>query len=508
MELILEQYEAFVKENKAILNEKRGDFILDASLSQEYITALAEAIEDKDARNAFLKVAQRELEFLKESRDLLLTEEGQAWAIMYFPILADVYQTPSISNVLTPFTTSQARVAIPRRFAKGEIIGLDGSVTEVALPSSQAVRPNKRTDTISAGKTNLFSLASITDKAKINQRYFAITKLTLNDNDGSTDHTVEIPVVIKPDFSGNFSGEAKFTSAGDSKDVVVYVSGNVNFNTGDVVLNVSIDTASSDTITFTNATVEYRVNVYGADKGKVRIKLDIDDKNEIYLDEDSTFFIELIDEKVQDFKDIYNVDLLASISEVVKLQFQLNKDADVADSLKLSEPEMSAFGNTASIDFSSIPTSLNPANISDVFSLIVPKILAVAASIEKNAHVTPQYLVTDRNTAIVLETLQQFAATQLNTQTQGKVGPVPSALQYTRFTILKSDSVEANKIYVVYKANVKSAAAMVDLIYKPLYVHKSDVNGVTKQYLKSRTAVEVVDPRKLGVVTITNNPYV
>jgi len=508
MALILEQYDSYVKQNRSLIESDPVGFLKDNTAFKDFITALSEAIEDKDAREAFKTVAYREREVLQESGDLL-TGEGRAWAIMYFPILADVYQTPLISKLLTVFTTSQKRVAIPRKSVVGEVIKIDGTVLDkVELPSSTAVRPNKIVETISEGKTNLFSLLSITDKAKINQRYFAITKLTLTDNDGSSTTTVNLPVVIRADFSGNFYGEAQFTAAGDGKTVNVIVTGNVNFETGEIVLSKNIITDSSDTIDFQNATVECRINVYGADKGKVKIKLNVEDELKLQLDEDNTFFIELIDEEVQDFKDIYNIDLLASIMEVVKLQFQLNKDADVADLLKLSEPDMAKYGNTATIDYSSIPTYLTPANIADVFSLVVPKILAVASSIEKNAHVTPQYLVTDRKTAITLEALQSFATAQMNTQGQGKLGPAASALQFTKFTIFKSDSVEEGKIYVVYKANNKSAAALVDVVYKPLYIHKSDVNGVTKQYLKSRTAVEVVDPRKLGVVKVVNNPYV
>lgn len=508
MALILEQYESYINENRSLIESDPVGFIKDNTAFSDYITALSEAIEDKDAREAFKAVAYREREVLQEAGELL-TGDGRAWAIMYFPILADVYQTPLISKLLTVFTTSQKRVAIPRKSVIGEIIGLDGSTIQtVELPSSTAVRPNKVTQTISEGKTNLFSLLSITDKAKINQRYFAITKLTLTDNDGTNTTTIELPVVIRADFSGNFYGEAQFTASGDGKVVNVIVTGNVNFDTGDIVLSKNIITDSADTIEFQNATVECRINIYGADKGKVKIKLNVDDEVKVQLDEDDSFFIELIDEEVQDFKDIYNVDLLASIMEVVKLQFQLNKDADVADLLKLSEPDMASYGNTATIDYSSVPTYLNPANIADVFSLVVPKILAVASSIEKNAHVTPQYLVTDRKTAVTLEALQSFATAQMNTQGQGKVGPSAAALQFTRFTIFKSDSVEEGKIYVVYKANNKAAAALMDIVYKPLYIHKSDVNGIAKQYLKSRTAVEVADARKLGVVTIANNPYV
>jgi len=504
MALILEQYEQYVKENREVIESDPVKFIQDPVTFKDYVTSLSEAIEDPSARDAFLKVAERESQIILESGELL-NAEGRAWAIMYFPILAEVYQTALVSKLLTTFTTSQKRVAIPRKVVKGEVIALDGSTTvTVELPSSQAVRPNKITQTITEGKTDLFNVLGITDKAKINQRYFAITKLTLDDNG----NPVELPVVIKPDFSGNFSGEAGFTAAGDSQPVSVYISGNVNFDTGIIILNVTISTTSTDTITFQNATVEARINIYGADKGKVKIKLETQENLNLMIDEDNTFFLELIDEEVQDFQDIYNIDLLNSITEVVKLQFALNKDADVVDLLQLSEPDMNAYGNTASLNYASIPSYLTPANVSDVFSLIVPKILAVTKNIEKVAHVTPQYLVTDRNTAITLETLQNFASTQMNGQGTGKIGPVPSALQFTRFTIYQSDNVTPGKIYVVYKANVKSAAAMVDVVYKPLYVHKSDVNGVAKQYLKSRTAVVVADPRKLGVVTITNNPFV
>jgi len=503
-QVILEQYESFVNENKAILEEQKAEALKDLSFRTEYIKALAEAIEDKDARGAFEKVAQREVELLLSESSLLLTEAEQAWALMYFPILADVYQTPTISKLLTVFTTSQARVAIPKKVVKGEIIALDGTKTEVTLPSTDAVRPGKVVQTISEGKTNLFDAIGLSGvKAKINQRYFGITKLSLTDNDGSNNHAVNLDVTIRPDFSGNFSGEATFAAKGDGKPVTVFISGSVNFKTGDIILNKSIVTSSKDTITFNNATVECRVNVYGADLGKVKLTLDVENKYELQIDEDNSFFIELVDEQVQDFKDIYNVDILANLLDVVKLQFVLNKDADVADLLRLTEPDM---GGAGTVDFSTLPSNLAPANVSDVYSIVVPKILAVAKAIKRIAHVEPQYIVANGNTAVVLETLQGFA-TQYANGSAKNVGPVSQAIQFSKFQIVESNAVDPNKIYLVYKANVKSAAALVDVVYKPLYVHKSDVNGVAKQYLKSRTAVEVVDPRKLGVVTIANNPF-
>jgi len=78
------------------------------------------------------------------------------------------------------------------------------------------------------------------------------------------------------------------------------------------------------------------------------------------------------------------------------------------------------------------------------------------------------------------------------------------AKRFNRSNILDIKLVDDDKIYVVYKANVRSAAALIDIVYKPIYVHKSDVDGVAKQYIKSRTAVVVADPRKVGVVTVQN----
>ena len=498
--LILEQYEHFVKSNRALIEEDPIGFIKNESSFKDYVEALSEAIEEPEA---FRKVAYRERDVILEAAGDVEGSEGRAWAILYFPILAEVYQTPLISKLLTVFTTSEKRVVIPRKVVFGEIIDLDGTVkSTVELPSSQAVRPDLKTLDVPEGKTNIFTSLSIPSgvKAKINQRYFAITKVKLTDEG----NPVTIDTVIRPDFSGNFSGVVTFKASGDSKDVTVYINGNVNFETGDIVVTKTIQTDSSDSITFNSVTVETRINVYGKDLGKVKATLKVKDEIKLQLDEDNSFFVELIDEQIQDFKDIYNLDLLASIIEVVKLQFALNKDADVTSLLKLSEPDMNAYGNTASINFGSLPSYLNPANISDVYSLVVPKILAVANNIEKVAHVTPQFLVASRKMATVLETLQSWVSSQMNTQGEGRIGPVASALQYSRFQVLKSDTVDDDKIYVVYKANVRSAAALIDIVYKPIYVHKSDVDGVAKQYIKTRTAVVVADPRKVGVVTVQN----
>jgi len=507
--LLLEQYEHFVKEHKEHILSNPVSLLENTVLFENYIEALAEAIEDPEARQAFKKVAQREREFLlTEATNLLGTEAGKAWAVMYYPLLADVYATPVISKILTTFTTNNPQVAIPRKIVKGEIIQLDGSTKTVDLPSTSAVRPSEVVKTVGLGKNNLISLAGIKDvKATINTRYFAITKITITekytDSTGTTTtRDIDIDVIIRPDFSGNINGEYEAKDI-DGKTIKGYISGKVDFKSGDIILSNTFEYDGSSEIEFKSATVKYRVNVYGSDIGRVRVYVDATDEYKIKVDEDNSFLIELVTEEVQDLKDIYNLDILASAMEVVKLQFVLNKDADVSELLQLSEPEMQAHGNVATVDFNALPSAFNPSNLADLYAVIVPRILKVRNAIRKNAHVEPQYLLCSPNTATLIESLQQYGV-MANQANNMKLGPTGSNITFAKFNVVVSETLPDNKIYVVFKAPNKQQAALLDIVYKPLYIEKAVDGGVTKQYLKSRTTVEVVDTKKLGVVELQN----
>jgi len=507
MELILENYEEFLKENKDVIFSDPVTLFENKVLFESYIKQLAEAIEDEDARKAFIKVAHREREMLlTESSSLLSDNASKAWAIMYYPLLADVYATPVISKILTTFTTNNPQVAIPRKTIKGEIINFDGSKVVIDLPTSKAVRPNKTEVTISEGKSNIFSLIGLTDaKATINTRYFAITEVNLKEVTSSgTENIITVPVVIRADFTGNIYGEFEAVDS-DGEKYVGAISGKVDFNKGEIILShTPIKYSGQSQITFENAKVSCRINVYGEDKGTVRVYVDAQDTIKLKIDQDSSFFIELIAEQVQDLKDIYNLDVLSSAMEVVKLQFVLNKDADIAELLKLSEPEMKKHGNYATVDFSKLPNSFNPSSYADLYSVIVPKILKVKNRIRKIAHVEPQYLLCSPDTATLIESLQNYGLLSNQKGDTLKVGPKGMTIAFTKFDVIVSEAVPNNKIYVVYKAPNKQQAAIIDIVYKPLYIERSNVNGISKTYLKSRTAVEVVDTKKLGCVDLVN----
>lgn len=166
----------------------------------------------------------------------------------------------------------------------------------------------------------------------------------------------------------------------------------------------------------------------------------------------------------------------------IKTQILLNKDFDLAYYLRANEPEMIANGSFSTFDvdyFKDMNNHISPNSYLDIFKGIIPKISIVNRNIRKVFRADPQFLVAGMKSAAMLESLQQYAISYPDTFT-GQIGYSQSNntvhgtsnVDFRKQTILYCDAIPEDKLYVVYRApsDDLTRTAIVDLIYKPLYV--------------------------------------
>ncbi len=200
----------------------------------------------------------------------------------------------------------------------------------------------------------------------------------------------------------------------------------------------------------------------------------------------------------------------------IKTQILLNKDFDLAYYLRANEPEMILNGSSATFDvdyFKDMNNHISPNSYLDIFKGIVPKISVINRNIRKVFRADPQFLVCGMKCAAMLESLQQYAISYPDVQT-GQMGygqgnntmHGSGDVDFRKQTILHCDAIPEDKLYVVYRApsDDLTRTAIVDLIYKPLYVIEEITNAIKRTYIRSRTALEVTNPDALGVIDIKN----
>ena len=194
------------------------------------------------------------------------------------------------------------------------------------------------------------------------------------------------------------------------------------------------------------------------------------------------------------------------MSEAIKRQIMLNKDFDISYFLGLTESEIIAAGAHASVDLNQFAVTAGdyrPANVLDVMKGVIPFINTVTRTVERNFRAAPQYLVTGVKTASMLDALQEYVVNNPQIH-RGEIGVAAKNISFRKQTIIPCPAIADTKIYTVFKApaNDKSRSAILDIVYKPLYVIEEVTNSQRRVFVKSRTAVEVTAPLSMGLVEV------
>lgn len=515
---IFENYELFLKEHRDDLGTPAGaiEMLSSDGAFRAYIDALTEGLDSHTKRSIFA-IAEREREMLlEESINIGPSAAVVGYAVSYFPILTDIYSDPILSQIATTYPVNKPMITIPKISIQSSVKNSDGSTSTYRLPTSNhLVRTSEETLLLLPNKVNnVFAMSNggssmvTSDNAFLNKRYFVISAINYKHED--TTNTT-IPVMIRPDARGQINHTVTIVEGTDNVELTLI--GNVNWDNGTVQFNSTFtnvtNNATPATSTMVNLTSKVVFSARTGDIGRVRVDLKMTGWD-INIDVRESFEIKLDQEVIQDYSDIYEIDMIRTLSMAIKNQILYNKDYDLAYYLGIYEPEFAALGSYSTFNMSKYVASGNsftPSNVLDVFKGVIPHITAVNRNIRKVFRSEPQFLVAGLKTASLLESLQAFMVGFQDAR-NGEVGfsSQNAAIDFRKQRVLACEPIPENKIYAVYRApnDDLTRTAIVDLIYKPLYIIEEIDNSQRRTFVKSRTAIELTAPEAIGCIEMTN----
>lgn len=502
LDLVFEHWNDFIVEHKPDLETPSEgiDMIANTGSYETMMNRLTESLDD-DQTKTVRDVCDHQRHFLMtESGNLLGSSVAAAYAISYFPILTHIYADPMMVKVATTHVTDKPVLTIPRFTMKGTVADSAGVKTTYDLPQPKNLlrAPTEAVALIQNESNNLFTLTTRDpEHYRVNRRFLIVTMLNVTGGAG----VVNVPVTLIPDARGQIKGEVDWIDGGVPS--VLTFAGSVNYDKG------TIQYTLTDPLQVVTSTADIDTVMSPKDVSDGRVKITVEHSGfDVDIDLREDFEIDLSTESIQDWSDIYNIDLIKTMTLAIKQQILLNKDLDLAYFLGRYENEMVVNGSSRILDLDAYKVGagdFRPANTQDVFKSVIPKIASVCYSIFDRFHAEPQILLTGTDTATILQSLQEYIV-GFKHSSEGASGFEAGSIGFAKKLILHSPAIPNDKIYVIYKAGSGelNRTAIADLIYQPLYIIDEITNGVHRTFVRARTAIQVTAPEALGVITIQN----
>ena len=522
--LILENFNCYITENSELFEEAASamSIVTDQVTYDSYANKLLEGLEESEARRVKGMFDRQREVLLEESASLLGSPDAITYAVTSFPMLVDIYSDPLLSKVVSVYPSNVPTMTIPRLKWISKVIDHKGAVTEYEFPTATtSIRTGHEVITIAQSAnafTKLFEGTGTTNfsQFRLNKRNFKIINVVVNMTQDATnyyDHTVALIAVA--DARGNFAAE----------DLVVYdltdpalaydvdtnpylatvnstfkIQGQINFESGDVTwspINLSGGTVAG-------VTVDAKLRIMGVGNGlavtKARPKQDVLDIN---CDIEDSFEIENIEEVIQDWKSLYNLDIIAQLKGYVKDQIKLNRDFEIADLLESNIPAATAYGHYREIDLSAISgaTDTKPASVQDIFKNIIPVLIALQEKIRKSTRFEIKYLVTGIDSAAILKSMQTFAVKFEGFE--GETGFSGETGAFSKLEVITSHAVGNDLIHLIPKSESLAQSSIVEISHKPLYVITETTDSVKRSFIKSRNWIGIVRNEAIGTIRLT-----
>ena len=488
-----------------------------ANFEQTLLTGLLQ--ESDTLENETLKaLLQRQRDvILNEATTVMSSPEAMSFAVASFPMLIDIYAEPMLSKIVTVYPYDKPILTIPR--IKWIAINVDeyGETTEYEYPTAtKNLRLNVKTVTL-AQNDNVFAglqrAARVSNpnapllsssEFRISNRNIRITKLKLKTEDASgtvVDSTIDTFGIV--DAKGTFFlddvqvGSRIFRIQGN----FVQASGRFTWGVTDLT-PAAVSATLTDTITFEALEFQFKLFGNGINKAVMRTK-PLMSTVEVNCDLEESWEISEIEEILQDWKALWNMDILTLLKDHIKDQMKLNKDAEIADLLFGNIPASKKYGMYREFDLTafmsgSIGSTTRPTNVMDIFKNIYPIFVDLIDQMRKRIKMEPRYIVCGTKAGSVLKSLQQFE-TSLVGQV-GEIGQLKGVPAINKFEIIVSDAVEEDLIYLVVKNEQYALSTILEVTYKPLYVIVETTNSKRRTFIKSRGWIGIV--RNEGIATI------
>ena len=503
--LILENYDIFVKDHRDLFEEALSAVgtITDDSYYDMYISKLMEGLDESTVRR-IKPILDREREmYIEEATSILTSPQAIAYAVASFPMLINIYADPMLSKVVTVYPYDKPTMTIPRLRWIAKVIDEQGNATEYTFPTAtRMVRPQFKMITVGQSG-NLFDIMQIQrGDFRISKRNFRFYSIHINDDGtgNATDLIVNAPV----DARGNVMYTFELGTDGSGNPGVYKLQGQVDFETGDVTWSVVTINAGTNVDIGDEVVTKFRM--FGNGNGRQVVKsYPRQDIIDIDADIEDSFEVENLEEVIQDWKALYDVNILAELKNHVKDQIKLNRDYEIADLLDSNTAFAQTIGQYVEVDFSAFQAgagTVRPTTIKDIFENIVPPLNALIERMRRQNNMEVQYLVTGIDTAAILKSLQEFSIRFEGLS--GMAGTSGTAGAFAKLEIIESYAVENDMIHLITEAPTMGQSSLVMVMYKPLYIITETTNSIRRTFIKSRTWIGIVRPEGLGHIKLVN----
>ncbi len=281
-DVIFENYELFLKEHRDDVSTPMGaiEMLSSDGSFRAYIAAITEGL-TPTAKSVVSAICEREREMLlEESANIGSSASAIGYAVTYFPILADIYSDPIISEIATVYPVSKSILTIPRIKLNGSVLNSDGTTSKFRIPRSNILERQKthNINLLPNVSNNLFTLAGglNSEDTRVNKRYFIVTEVIVKDDD-TTPNSHTVSIMVRPDARGQVSKEFTFTDPNNASAIVNgKIVGNIDWDRGIFQFGCTFASTSPAVYSAVSIAANTIFSSITSDVGRVKVKLEID----------------------------------------------------------------------------------------------------------------------------------------------------------------------------------------------------------------------------------------
>ena len=503
--LILENYDAFVTENSETLFSDPAsaiDVITDNTQYELFVEKLMEGLEESEVRKIRPILDRQRKMLIEEANGLMSGPEAIAYAVASFPMLVNIYADPIIQKIVTVYPSDKPVMSISRLRWVAKVIDEKGNVQEYLFPTAtQMIRPDFKQFKVGPSANLYNELGIAKGDFRISKRNFKVVSVDVKVDDGNNSEVVNVPIIALADARGNFAYDNLVVPGVNGG--VYKLQGQVDFDSGVITSSLVTIEPGDKTVTLEDIEIKFRVFGNGNGRGVVRTypRQDIIDVN---ADIEDSFEVENIEEIIQDWKALFNVDIIAELKNFVKQQIKLNRDFEIAEILESNIPFLKTIGQYREVDLSQfVGDEFKAANVIDVFKNVIPAIMGLIEHMRRSTNMQAQYLACGIDVAAILKSLQEQAVRF--EKMEGTLGlKAGTTADFAKLEIVESYAINPDLIHILVANPTLSQATLVMITFKPLYILLSVDNSIRRTFIKSRTWIGLVRPEGHGVIRLKN----
>jgi len=453
--------------------------LVDDAAFEAYVTGLAESIDNKKDRAAFVALAENtRINLLENSMFQINPYETLTLPILrvFYPKLV-AKEAVTVSPMDKPETV---KAFLTATFSPANSASQYAApVTATDISGGPAVgTPIAATIAVPSTGFDVLNVITLTSDDAHLERDFQITEVT--------DGTTAVAVSIVPAVEGHFSQSVTINSSSD------VLSGRVDY------LNGTVDISSTTGLV---TQIKYEVTC-SLEENKVnpKVKLNVD-KVRLYA-KDRAISSEWTINMEQDMRALFDVSMQAEIVNVLGQQIALDIDREIIDALITGNNRLNAASHNQT--FTRSPPGGYTWGAKYWHENIIPVMNELSAQIytDTNMDAGNTVLANPLDVAI-LEDLQTFNYTGTSTA-DGDLGYRSATVAGGKWKVLTSSVVQQGTMVMIYKPAEELKCVYLYCPYVPAVLHPYPLGAIPSLTIMSRYATSLV--RSNGIATLSIIP--